>query len=100
MLLLFQELTGDRKIHEFAPIEALPVGASESRVLGVDMNDSTQPLQFSVATASGRSISISLKFPIGEVVRAVSMPESLFDTHKAKLKGMNEHNSTVPIIPG
>lgn len=96
----FKELTGGRQIHDFAPIATLPVGSAHTTVLGVDLNDSTQPLQFAVATASGRNIQVSLKFPIGEAVRAITMPDTLFDAERGKLKGMNEHTASVPILPG
>lgn len=87
-------------IHDFAPISNLTVSSTQSGIIGVDLNDSTQPVQFSVTTSSGRNIKVSFKTPVGEMVRAVSMPEILFNTEKGKLKGMNEHTADVKILPG
>lgn len=94
------ELSGGMAIHDFAPISNLTVNSTQSGIIGVDLNDSTQPVQFSVTTSSGRNIKVSFKTPVGEMVRAVSMPEVLFNTEKGKLKGMNEHTADVKIIPG
>lgn len=64
------------------------------------MNDSTQAIQFTVTTSSGRNIKISFKTPIGEIIRAVQMPELLFDSERNKLKGMNEHSAKITLLPG
>ena len=43
---------------------------------------------------SGRVFTVQIQPLIGELIRGVSMPESLFDQEKNKLKGMNEVDAT------
>ncbi|KAL0271642.1 UNVERIFIED_CONTAM: hypothetical protein PYX00_008670 [Menopon gallinae] len=95
-----KESVGGITIHDFAPISVLSVNCKQSCIIGVDLNDSTQPVQFTVLTSSGRSIKISFKTPIGEMIRPVVMPEVLFNSERSKLKGMNEHSCEVKILPG
>lgn len=72
----------------------------QSGLIGVDLNDSTQPVQFTITTRSGRNIKACFKCPVGEIVRAVLMSESLHISEKNKLKGMNEHTAEINISPG
>ncbi|XP_066993288.2 AP-3 complex subunit beta-1 isoform X2 [Anabrus simplex] len=87
-------------MHDFATVGVLPVNTSLPGTIGVDFNDSTQPISFDIMMSSGRSCKVTLKAPTGELVRAVTMPESLFIVEQGKLKGMTEHNATVPLPTG
>lgn len=81
-------------IHDFTRIPSLDVNATLSSTLGVNFNDSTQSANFNVDFAINdekHSCPVSIKPPIGEIIRSVALPESMFDAERAKLKGMNEH---------
>ena len=64
-------------------------GSTQTVTIGINFNDSTQTAKFDLV-ASGRVFTIQIQPQIGELVRGVSMPESLFDQEKLKLTGMNE----------
>jgi len=81
-------------IHDFTHIPSIDVNATLSSTLGVNFNDSTQPANFNIDfTISDEKYScpVNIKPPIGEIIRSVILSESMFNTEKAKLKGMNEH---------
>ncbi|XP_073960458.1 AP-3 complex subunit beta-2-like [Choristoneura fumiferana] len=82
-------LTGSRAIHEFAPVTVLAPGATASTTLGVDFCDSIQPIEFSVLSSVGE-VSVSITPPVGELMRAVVMPEARWDAEQKKLRGMTE----------
>lgn len=82
------------QMHDFSPIQVLRPSSSSSTTLGVNFNDSTQPVSFGIEFLKGderHSVSVTVKSPIGELMRSVMLPESLFDGEQTKLKGMNEH---------
>ena len=76
-------------MHDFPSLASLPSGSSQTVTIGINFNDSTQSAKFDIV-ASGRVFTVQIQPVIGELVRAVSMPESVFDQEKNKLKGMNE----------
>ncbi|XP_071449577.1 AP-3 complex subunit beta-1 [Hetaerina americana] len=85
-------------VHEFAPIGMLHPSSSLPGTLGIDFNDSTQPVAFEILSTSSSTgdlctSKVTLKPPIGELIRAVTMNEQLFLTELQKLKGMNEHSA-------
>lgn len=85
-------------IHDFTRIPLLEVNSNLSSTLGINFNDSTQPANFNIDFVIGEetySCSVTIKAPIGEIIRAVSLPESMFTAEKNKLKGMNEHVAKV-----
>ncbi|XP_029037427.2 AP-3 complex subunit beta-2 [Osmia bicornis bicornis] len=85
-------------IHDFTRIPLLEVNSNLSSTLGINFNDSTQPANFNVDFLIGEetySCSVTIKAPIGEIIRAVLLPESMFIAEKNKLKGMNEHVAKV-----
>ncbi|KAJ9584754.1 hypothetical protein L9F63_020904, partial [Diploptera punctata] len=84
-------------LHEFAIISSLPVNMTLPGTIGVDFNDSTQPVSLTISTGSGNSNQLTIKPPIGELIRAVTMPEPLFITEQSKLRGMNEHSEVVTL---
>lgn len=88
-----KNLPAGMSMYEFAPVNTIPPHGSAIGTIGLDLNDSTQPAQFEISWSEG-SANITLKVPIGELVRAISMPQQLFNEEQNKLKGMNEHQTT------
>lgn len=85
-------------IHDFTQIPSLEVNSNLSSTLGINFNDSTQPANFNIDFTIGEetySCAVTIKAPIGEIIRAVLLPESMFVSEKNKLKGMNEHVAKV-----
>ena len=82
--ILFQNLPPGMSMHDFAIISALPVNTSLPGTIGVDFGDSTQPVSFTISSGSGHSCHLTLKAPVGELVRAVTMPEPLFITEQSE----------------
>ncbi|CAH1404204.1 unnamed protein product [Nezara viridula] len=91
-----KSLPNGMSMYEFAPVNTIPPHGSAIGTIGLDLNDSTQPAQFEISWSQG-SASITLKVPIGELVRAISMPQQLFMEEQNKLKGMNEHQSPLKL---
>lgn len=85
-------------IYDFAQIPSLEVNSNLSSTLGINFNDSTQPANFNINFTIGEetySCAVTIKAPIGEIIRAVLLSESMFVSEKNKLKGMNEHVAKV-----
>lgn len=85
-------------IHDFTRISLLEVNSNLSSTLGINFNDSTQPANCNIDFVIGEetySFPITIKAPIGEIIRAVFLPEDMFSAEKNKLKGMNEHVAKV-----
>lgn len=80
-------------LHDFASITKLGPGQSAQSILGIDFNDSAQPLTFAIASDAGKS-KVTLKSTVGELIRAISINEAVFKEKQAKLRGMNEHNTS------
>ncbi|CAK9807053.1 AP-3 complex subunit beta-1 [Anthophora quadrimaculata] len=81
-------------IHDFTGISLLEINSNLSSTLGINFNDSTQPANFNIDFTIGEetySCAVTIKAPIGEIIRAVLLPEDMFVAEKNKLKGMNEH---------
>jgi AP-3 complex subunit beta len=85
-------------IYKFAAIEMLAPKQTVTRILGVDFNDSTQPLSFEIKSNFG-VCKVTLAPPVGELIRSVSMQEAHFKKERAKLRGMTEHSFTLSPIP-
>lgn len=86
-------------IHDFMQIPILDTNGTLSSTLGINFNDSTQPANFNIDFSINDekySCLVSIKPPIGEIIRSVTLPESMFNAEKAKLKGMNEHIAKIP----
>jgi len=86
-------------IHDFTRIPSIDVNVTLSSTLGVNFNDSTQAANFTIDFAINDekySCPISIKPPIGEIIRSVILSEGMFNAEKAKLKGMNEHIAKIP----
>jgi len=94
-------LPSGMSVHEFAPVPILQPNMTVSSTLGINYNDSTQPAKFNIdftINEETHSVPVSVKAPIGEIIRSVVLPESMFVAEKDKLKGMNEHNTKLPYV--
>ena len=94
----FQNLPSGMVLAEFSSISILKPNSTVSSAIGINFNDSTQPASFNVDfVIKGEPISrsVSIKAPVGEIIRSVLLPETLFIMEKDKLKGMNEHSVTI-----
>lgn len=94
------KLEGNHQIKEFASIATLSAGASIQATIGIEFNDSTQPLNFTMTATSFSSVKATLKPTVGELVRSVVMSEQVFLEERAKLRGMNEHSAQVSLSDG
>ncbi|KAL9698815.1 hypothetical protein quinque_002256 [Culex quinquefasciatus] len=83
-------------LNEFPPIEILNPKQSWTGILGLDFNDSTQPANFEIKSIRGTS-SVTLKSPVGELIRSVIMSEAFFIAERAKLRGMTEHSCNLTL---
>ncbi|KAJ8668815.1 hypothetical protein QAD02_000074 [Eretmocerus hayati] len=91
-----KQLSTGMSVHDFSPITILQPNLPLSCALGINFNDSTQPASFNIdfkTKNEEESRNINIKAPIGEIIRSVLLPESLFSNEKDKLKGMNEHTA-------
>ncbi|XP_055539020.1 AP-3 complex subunit beta-1 [Wyeomyia smithii] len=84
-----KNLQAEIHLCEFPPIQSLNPKQSRTCILGLDFNDSTQPVNFEIISSSGSS-SVTLKAPIGELIQSILISESLFVKERVKLKGMTE----------
>ncbi|XP_060804461.1 AP-3 complex subunit beta-2 [Amyelois transitella] len=82
-------LTGARAMHDFAAVGALAPGGGASATLGVDFADTIQPIEFTIASSLGE-VPVSITPPVGELMRAVSMPDTRWNNEHNKLRGMTE----------
>lgn len=78
-----KQLPAGMLLHEFAPISQLSPNSTLIGTLGIDFADSTQPVSFDVI-ANGRANTITLRPPVGELIRAVTMPEHMFISEQSK----------------
>ncbi|KDR14139.1 AP-3 complex subunit beta-1 [Zootermopsis nevadensis] len=92
-----KNLPSGMSMHDFAMISVLPINATVPGTIGVDFNDSTQPVSFNI-TVGGHHNQVTIRAPVGELIRAVTMPEPLFITEQSKLRGMNEHNAVLNLV--
>lgn len=93
-----KKLSSGMIVHDFTPITLIQANSNSLTTVGINFNDSTQPATFNIDFMKNDEIlscPINLKAPIGEILRSVLLPESVFITEKEKLKGMNEHMTKV-----
>ncbi|XP_068158278.1 LOW QUALITY PROTEIN: AP-3 complex subunit beta-2 [Drosophila tropicalis] len=83
-------LPAGMQLNEFSPVAQLQPQQLASGVLGIDFNDSTHAIDLELVSSAGNS-RVQLKPPVGELVRAIQIPESHHRDERAKLRGMNEH---------
>lgn len=82
-------LTGSRSIHDFSPIQMLVPTGTATVMLGVDFADTIQPIEFTINSSIGE-VPISITPPVGELMRAVTMSQTRWDSEHKKLRGMTE----------
>ena len=70
-------------MHEFTALTAIPAGSTRLVTLGIDFCDSTQNIQFDLI-ASGRPIRMTLRPPVGELIRPVTCTEGYFINEQGK----------------
>lgn len=73
-----KKLAPGMSLHEFAGIAVLSPDTTLYGTLGVDFNDTTQPAVFDLV-AGGRTFSISITAPIGELLMPLAMNEADFN---------------------
>lgn len=89
-------LSPGMQLKEFATISDLPSKATVQGTLGIDFNDSTQPVSFDIVTKTN-TCHATIKSTVGEFIRAVLMNENVYREERAKLRGMNEHSISIPL---
>lgn len=73
-------------MYDFAPINLLSQGQTLTDNIGIDFNDSSQPAIFTINIGNiERNLPVQIKPPIGELIRSILMPESLFSTEIGSL---------------
>lgn len=70
-------------ICDFPVVSSLPRGQTRTALVGIDFGDSTQAAVFEVSIG-GRILKLSIKPPIGETIRAVTMSETYFLSQQGK----------------
>jgi hypothetical protein len=83
-IVLLQTLPPGMSMHDFATISVLPVNVTLPGTIGVDFKDSTQPVSFTITVGGRQSNQVSIKAPVGELIRAVTMPEPLFISEQSE----------------
>lgn len=91
-----KKLAPGMAMHDFAGIALLPGNTTLNGTTGIDFNDTTQAAMFDLASG-GRTFSISITAPIGELLQPLAMSGADFTHHESKLRGMNEHTGVVNI---
>lgn len=89
-------LSPGMQLNEFAAIPGLQPKSTVQRTLGIDFNDSSQPVSFDIVTKTN-SCRATIKTTVGEFIRAVLMNENVYNEERCKLRGMNEHSVSIPL---
>lgn len=89
-------LSPGMQLNEFVAIAVLPAKATVQGTLGIDFNDSTQPVSFAIVTKTN-TCQATIKATVGEFMRAIAMNENVYREERSKLRGMNEHSGSIPI---
>lgn len=85
-------------MQDFAEITKLEPNETFCSTLGINFNDSTQPISFNIdfkVNEEFKSCAVNMKAPVGENLSAVLLTENIFSSEKDKLKGMNEHSAKI-----
>ncbi|XP_042226340.1 AP-3 complex subunit beta-2-like isoform X3 [Homarus americanus] len=94
-----KKLAPGMALHEFAGIAVLSPDTTLNGTIGVDFNDTTQPAMFDLVVG-GRTFSINITAPIGELLMPLAMNEGDFNLNQIKLRGMNEQCGVVSLSSG
>lgn len=87
-------LLGGLSMHEFAQISQLMPKQTLMGILGIDFNDSSQAANFEIKSSGGTS-KVTIKAPMGELMRSVTLSETMFKEQRNKLRGMTESTCKV-----
>ncbi|KAG5667756.1 hypothetical protein PVAND_015726 [Polypedilum vanderplanki] len=91
-----KNLASGMTMNEFAPIGQLMPKQTLMGILGIDFNDSSQAANFDVKSTGGTS-KVTIKPPIGELMRSVTLSEAMFKEERGKLRGMSEATCKVQL---
>lgn len=83
-------------MNDFAPISQLMPRQTLLGILGIDFNDSSQAANFEIKSSCGIS-KVSIKPPMGELMRSVTIPDTMFKDERNKLRGMTESTCKVTL---
>lgn len=89
-----KNLPGGLLVHDFAQISQLMPKQTLMGILGIDFNDSSQAANFEIKSSSGTS-KVTIKAPMGELMRSVTLSEAMFKEQRNKLRGMTESTCKV-----
>lgn len=81
-------------MHDFAQITQLMPKQTLIRIIGIDFNDSSSAANFEIKSSGGTS-KVTIKAPMGELMRSVALSEAMFKEQRNKLRGMTESTSKV-----
>lgn len=87
-------LPAGMQLKEFTTIPSIGPKASLTTNMGVDFNDSSQAVSFDITSSCGNG-RVSLKAPVGELMRGISITEGFFKSERNKLRGMTEHSTKI-----
>lgn len=91
-----KNLAAGISLNEFAPISKLLPKQTLLGILGIDFNDSSQAANLDIKSTGGMS-KVTIKPPMGELMRSVTMPEAMFTEERNKLRGMTESTCKVSL---
>jgi len=84
-----KKLSSGCTMQEFPEIVSLEADGSLACSISVDMKDTMQPVQFDICTETS-TFPVSIKVPVGELMRGVTLNETEFTSNQKKLTGMTE----------
>lgn len=91
-----KKLSSGLEMHEFTEIESMSPGQTISVAVGIDFKDTMQPVKFDLSSDAGKS-TVTIKSPVGELVRGTNTNEVEFTSQQKKLTGMTETSTTFNI---
>ncbi|KAL7036751.1 hypothetical protein ACKWTF_008930 [Chironomus riparius] len=91
-----KNLSSGMTMNDFAPIAQLMPKQTLMGILGIDFNDSSQAANFEIKSSAGIS-KVTIKAPMGELMRSVTLPDTLFKDERNKLRGMTESTCKVTL---
>lgn len=84
-----KKLAPGMALHEFAGISVLAPNTTLCGTLGIDFNDTTQPATFDLV-AGGRTFSLNINAPVGELLMPLAMSEADFNLNQVRGLGSKE----------
>lgn len=84
-----KKLASGSQMQEFAEIGSLPAGQQQVVSIGIDFKDTMQPVTFELCTEVD-TFSVTIKVPVGELVKPANLTENQFESEQGQLTGMTE----------